>query len=84
MNGPPPEIRMAQEIARQFAHVPTAEAAQAIATHMEKFWIPAMRRRLAAYVAVRDPDIDELILHAVACLVFDDVDHDQVTVPSGG
>lgn len=84
MNGPPPEIRMAQEIARQFSHVPTAEAAQTIATHMEKFWSPAMRRRLAAYVAVRDPDIDELVLHAVACLVFDDVDHGAVTIPSGG
>jgi len=40
------EARMGNDIARQFAHLPPADAAEAIAAHIESFWDPRMRRTL--------------------------------------
>ena len=37
-----PEVRMAHEIARQFAGEPPEQAAQTIAAHLRKFWAPSM------------------------------------------
>ena len=45
---------MGNDIARQFAHLPAAEAAEAIARHIETFWDPRMRRTLEALVAAHD------------------------------
>ena len=50
----PAEARMGNDIARQFAHLPPAEAAEAIALHIESFWDPRMRRALTEYVYFRD------------------------------
>ena len=60
-----PEVRMANDIARQFAHLPPAEASAAIANHIHAFWDPRMRARLDHEVA-RDPDqLDPLVVDAV-------------------
>ena len=45
MNTQPAEVRMGNQIAREFAHLPPAEAAAAIARHIENFWDPRMRRQ---------------------------------------
>lgn len=61
----PPVVRLANDIARQFAHLPPAEAAQAVAAHLHQFWDPRMRADLAREVA-HDPDrLDPLVLAAV-------------------
>jgi len=48
-------IRMANQIARQFEHLPADAAATAVAGHLRLFWTPAMRAELVAGVA-EDPD----------------------------
>jgi formate dehydrogenase subunit delta len=55
-----PVLRLAGEIAAQFAGRPTGESAAAMAEHIRLFWDPRMRRTLLAAVdagAVRDPAI---------------------------
>ena len=42
---------MGNQIALEFAHLPRAEAAAAIARHIENFWEPRMRRTIEALVA---------------------------------
>ena len=64
-----PEARMGNDIARQFAHLPTEVAAQAVARHIETFWDPRMRRALEALVAERDDSLDPLLVDAVGRLV---------------
>jgi hypothetical protein len=39
---------MANHIAAQFDHLPAAEAAESVATHLRSFWMEAMRVELAA------------------------------------
>jgi len=64
-----PEARMGNDIARQFAHLPTDVAAQAVARHIETFWDPRMRRALEALVAAHDDSLDPLLVDAVGRLV---------------
>jgi formate dehydrogenase subunit delta len=49
--GMPPTVRLAHEIALQFQHLPTDEAAVAIATHIKSFWDPRMRGQLRTQAA---------------------------------
>lgn len=39
----PPEVRLGNEIARQFGHLDDAAATAAISAHILKFWEPRMR-----------------------------------------
>ncbi|WP_344239354.1 formate dehydrogenase subunit delta [Kribbella hippodromi] len=45
----PPYVRLANEIAAQFAHRPAADAATAIANHLRATWDPRMKRALIEY-----------------------------------
>jgi formate dehydrogenase subunit delta len=63
-----PEARMGNDIARQFAHLPTAEAAEAVARHIERFWDPRMRRNLEALAASHDDSLDPLLVDAAGRL----------------
>jgi formate dehydrogenase subunit delta len=63
-----PEARMGNDIARQFAHLPAAEAAEAVARHIESFWDPRMRRNLEALVAAQDDSLDALLVDAAGRL----------------
>lgn len=60
---------MGNQIALQFANLPTAEAAAAIARHIENFWEPRMRRNLEALVAAGDDSLEPLLVDAVGRLV---------------
>ena len=64
----PAEARMGNDIARQFAHLPAEEAAEAIARHIESFWDPRMRRALEALVAAHDDALDPLVVDAAGRL----------------
>jgi formate dehydrogenase subunit delta len=64
----PPEARMGNDIARQFTHLPAAEAAEAIAGHIERFWDPRMRRNLEALAAAHDDSLDPLVVDAAGRL----------------
>jgi formate dehydrogenase subunit delta len=63
-----PEARMGNDIARQFSHLPAAEAADAVARHIETFWPPRMRRALEALVAAGDDTLDPLLVDAAGRL----------------
>ncbi|MBF4769736.1 formate dehydrogenase subunit delta [Nocardioides agariphilus] len=65
----PPEVRMGNQIAQQFANLPPAEAAAAIARHIENFWEPRMRHTLEALVAAGDDSLEPLLVDAVGRLV---------------
>ncbi|HEV7652322.1 MAG TPA: formate dehydrogenase subunit delta [Actinophytocola sp.] len=56
----PPEVRLANEIAVQFAHVPHDKAVTEIAKHIRSFWDPRMRRLLLAHVDAGAEDLDPL------------------------
>jgi len=55
---------MGDDIARQFAHLPEAEAVDAIARHVETFWDPRMRNRLRALVATDADTLDPRLVAA--------------------
>jgi formate dehydrogenase subunit delta len=59
---------MGNDIARQFAHLPPAEAAEIIARHIERFWDPRMRRNLEALVAAHDDSLDPVVVDAAGRL----------------
>ena len=68
MDGTPPHVRMANEIAVQFAHRPLDEAAQAVATHMRSFWEPRMRTALLEHLAAGGAGLDPIALQAAELL----------------
>jgi formate dehydrogenase subunit delta len=59
---------MGNDIARQFAHLPAPEAAEAVARHIESFWDPRMRRALEALAAAHDDSLDPLLVDAAGHL----------------
>jgi formate dehydrogenase subunit delta len=59
-----PTVRLANEISIQFAHLPFAEGAERVATHMRQFWDPRMLRALLAYIDAGGPDLDPLAVAA--------------------
>lgn len=64
-----PEVRMANDIAVQFHHMPADAAAKAVATHIGQFWERRMRERLLAQVDAGDVDeLDPVALEAVGLL----------------
>jgi formate dehydrogenase subunit delta len=68
----PPEVRLGNDIARQFAHLPAPEAAEAIAGHIASFWDPRMRRALEALAAEHDDRLDPLLVDAAGRLASRD------------
>jgi len=62
------EARMGNDIARQFGHLAPAEAAEAVAAHIERFWEPRMRRNLEALVAAHDDSLDPVLVDAAGRL----------------
>lgn len=62
----PHVVRLANDIARQFAHLPADEAAAAVAGHIKAFWDPRMRTRLLEEID-RDPSrLDPIVVQALA------------------
>ncbi|MEV0798168.1 formate dehydrogenase subunit delta [Kribbella sp. NPDC050281] len=58
--GLPPHVRLANEIAAQFAHRPPTDAATAVATHMNAVWDPRMKAALIAHVQSGAEDLDPI------------------------
>lgn len=69
----PSSARLANEIARQFAHKAPADAATAVANHIKVVWDPRMKRALVDYVDAGAEDLDP-----VAVLAADQV---RATLP---
>lgn len=62
------QVRLANDIAAQFAHLPDDEAVSQIATHLRTFWDPRMRTQLLAAVDSGAVDLDPRVRTAVARL----------------
>ncbi len=60
----PPVVRLANDIARQFAHLGVDEAAAAVAQHVTMFWDPRMRADLAAEIERDHTQLDPLVVAA--------------------
>lgn len=61
----PPHVRLANEIAIQFAHLTPADGAARVAKHMHDFWEPRMLRALLAHKDNGGDDLDPLAAAAV-------------------
>jgi formate dehydrogenase subunit delta len=68
MDGSPPHVRLANEIAAQFTHHPLDEAGQAVAAHMRAFWEPRMRTALLEHLAAGGAGLDRIALRAAELL----------------
>ncbi|MFV0359337.1 formate dehydrogenase subunit delta [Tropicimonas sp.] len=55
---------MSNQIATFFANRPEAEAVHAVATHINDFWEPRMRRQLLEIVAAGGADLSDLVTMA--------------------
>jgi formate dehydrogenase subunit delta len=62
------QVRMANDIARQFAHLEHDKAVSEIVTHVASFWDPRMRAQLHQAVADGDEGLDPLVVEAAARL----------------
>ncbi|MDE1992362.1 MAG: formate dehydrogenase subunit delta [Rhizobiaceae bacterium] len=58
-------VYMANQIATFFKTQPQAEAAQGVATHINKFWEPRMRRQFFEIVDQGESGLHPLVLEAV-------------------
>ena len=61
-------VRMANQIARQFAYEPEDDAVRAVADHLDKFWEHAMRADLSRYVAAGGTGVHPVAARAIASL----------------
>ncbi len=57
-------VRMANQIASFFASQPEATRVDGVATHINKFWEPRMRRQLFEILDAGGDGLDPLILEA--------------------
>jgi formate dehydrogenase subunit delta len=57
-------VYMANQIATFFKTQPESEAAQGVATHINKFWEPRMRRQLFELIDHGDSGLSPLVLEA--------------------
>ena len=77
-------IRMAHDIARQFAHRPHDQAVEEVSAHILKFWEPRMRSELRRCVTAGDHDIDPLVAEAVRIWPDEQDTQADRREPSGG
>jgi formate dehydrogenase subunit delta len=71
----PDLIRMANQIAANFAHHPADQAAHEVATHLRTFWSPAMWSDLLGWNERSDEsanDLNPLVVAALGLLASDD------------
>jgi formate dehydrogenase major subunit len=63
-------VRMANQIARQFAHAPEEEAVAVVASHLASFWEPDMRADLARALEHRTASALPVVVAAMARLAL--------------
>ncbi len=61
-------VYMANQIATFFKTQPASEAAQGVATHINKFWEPRMRRQLFEIIDHGDSGLAPLVLEAASLI----------------
>jgi formate dehydrogenase subunit delta len=61
-------VYMANQIAGFFATQPEGEAAQGVASHINKFWEPRMRRHLFEILEQDENGLSPLVLRAVSLI----------------
>lgn len=61
-------VYMANQIGKFFAHQGEAQAAQAVATHLKRYWDPRMRSAIVAHVDAGGSGLDPLVHRAVESL----------------
>ena len=64
----PPVVRLANDIAEQFAHRPHDEAVGLVEKHITTFWDPRMRRQLDAEAQAQHVDLAPIALDAALAL----------------
>lgn len=62
----PDMVRMVNQVAGFFKSYGDEEATKEIATHINNFWAPPMRREFLAYVAAGGAGFDPLVMAAAA------------------
>jgi len=60
-----PLVRMANQIASNYAHHPPEQAATEVATHLRSFWAPPMRAELTEYVDGGGAGVDPVVVAAL-------------------
>jgi formate dehydrogenase subunit delta len=60
-----PLIRMANQIASNYAHHPPEQAAAEVAAHLRSFWAPPMRADLVEYVHEGGTGVDPVVVMAL-------------------
>jgi formate dehydrogenase subunit delta len=68
MSQEPSVIRMANDIARNQAHLSQPDAAALIANHIRSFWDPRMRSELARLVAADPSSVSPAVVEALVDL----------------
>jgi formate dehydrogenase subunit delta len=61
-------IYMANQIATFFQSQPANEAAEGVATHINKYWEPRMRRKLFEHIDVGGEGLNPLVLEAASTI----------------
>lgn len=62
------QLRLANDIAMQFHHLPHDQAVAGVVTHIRTFWDPRMRRQLFEVVDAGSPGLDPIVTEAAAAL----------------
>jgi formate dehydrogenase subunit delta len=58
------QVRLANDVAAQFAYLPHDAAVARVVTHLKTFWDPRMRAQLLAAAHSGDPDLDPIAAEA--------------------
>lgn len=61
----PDLVRMANQIASNFAHHPSEQAIGEVAAHIKSFWTPTMRAELAEFAATDEHDLSPIARGAI-------------------
>jgi len=61
-------VRMSNQIASNFEHLPTKDAAEAVAQHLHSFWAPSMLADLTRYLDAGGEGLDDVVVAAVRSL----------------
>jgi formate dehydrogenase subunit delta len=61
-------VRMANQIATFFKSQPEAERVQGVATHINKFWEPRMRKAFFELIEQGDAGFDPIVISAAAII----------------
>lgn len=64
----PPHVRLANDIADQFTHLPSERGATEVAKHIRSFWDPRMRAALLAHLDAGGAGLEPLALTAAKLL----------------